>query len=666
MLFRGAARGLAVALTLLLMGAMSISSFLVNALGATFHVDDATCPAVGAGTPGDPFCAIQAGICAAGTGDTVSVAPGTYLESLRMKPGVAVVSTGGAAVTTIDADSRPCIDNTGFCNVGTSAQCSAVVFSTGHDRTSRLEGFTIRGGEGIVQSNRVVGGGVSVFSSPTIVNNIITNNVLAGPTPQGRNLRGAGVYVAIGAPLISNNTISSNTAIPPSGTSGNYTAAYGGGLWLNFGTSATLRNNVISGNNVGSPALTYSLNSGGGIIAFGGTDPNFFIEVEQNLIADNYASDLGGGITSSGFPTSAAEVEITNNVLVGNQSERGGGVYIYQSNTWLVNNTIQNNEGFFGGGIYAGFRNASTPITISNNIIHGNQISTTGGSGGGVYSSYTSNMVVSFNDINGNEHSQCNGALTNASCVGVNGNINADPMFVDAAGRNFMLQLGSPAIDRGDPNSAPSFDIDDVDRGLDGDGTVNSPVNGDFDMGAYESISLCLTFPESCNGIDDNCNLIADDGFPNFDGDADADCVDPDDDNDTVLDASDCAPFDSAAFTFPQDVAGFGVARPNTSLSFALQNIGSSATYDVVSGVMSRVRTMGFAEMYCLDTGLTTGNHLDPLPAPAPGRIRFYMIRAKNNCGDGTLGTVGRDAPGDVCQLGIVDQDNDGSPSSLD
>ena len=45
--------------------------------------------------------------------------------------------------------------------------------------------------------------------------------------------------------------------------------------------------------------------------------------------------------------------------------------------------------------------------------------------------------------------------------------------------------------------------------------------------------------PEACNGKDENCNGQTDEGFPNTDGDLEADCVDPDDDNDTILDDGD-------------------------------------------------------------------------------------------------------------------------------
>ncbi len=51
---------------------------------------------------------------------------------------------------------------------------------------------------------------------------------------------------------------------------------------------------------------------------------------------------------------------------------------------------------------------------------------------------------------------------------------------------------------------------------------------------------------EVCNGIDDDCNGTRDDGFPDFDRDGIADCVDPDIDNDNWPNTNDCAPMDPA------------------------------------------------------------------------------------------------------------------------
>ncbi len=47
---------------------------------------------------------------------------------------------------------------------------------------------------------------------------------------------------------------------------------------------------------------------------------------------------------------------------------------------------------------------------------------------------------------------------------------------------------------------------------------------------------------ELCNGVDDDCDGTTDNGFPDTDGDVQADCVDPDIDNDGAANAADCAP----------------------------------------------------------------------------------------------------------------------------
>ncbi len=66
------------------------------------------------------------------------------------------------------------------------------------------------------------------------------------------------------------------------------------------------------------------------------------------------------------------------------------------------------------------------------------------------------------------------------------GNINADPLFVNAAGGNLRLQLTSPAIDAGNNAAVPSgvtTDLDGNPRIVDGNGDGNAVV----DIGAYET-----------------------------------------------------------------------------------------------------------------------------------------------------------------------------------
>ena len=53
---------------------------------------------------------------------------------------------------------------------------------------------------------------------------------------------------------------------------------------------------------------------------------------------------------------------------------------------------------------------------------------------------------------------------------------------------------------------------------------------------------------EVCNGVDDDCDSLTDEGAPDTDNDGVADCVDDDDDDDGWLDGADCAPRNPDAF----------------------------------------------------------------------------------------------------------------------
>ena len=95
--------------------------------------------------------------------------------------------------------------------------------------------------------------------------------------------------------------------------------------------------------------------------------------------------------------------------------------------------------------------------------------------------------------------------------------------------------------DQADLDGDGQGDLCDTDA--DGDGAPASLDCADFDAEIYPGAT------DACDGADNNCNGEADEGYPNTDAtleDADElkDCVDPDDDNDGVLDESDNCPID--------------------------------------------------------------------------------------------------------------------------
>jgi len=66
--------------------------------------------------------------------------------------------------------------------------------------------------------------------------------------------------------------------------------------------------------------------------------------------------------------------------------------------------------------------------------------------------------------------------------------------------------------------------------------------------------------PERCDGLDNDADTLVDEGFPDHDGDGSADCIDPDDDNDTVPDNTDNCPLISNADQTDTDGDGLGNA----------------------------------------------------------------------------------------------------------
>jgi hypothetical protein len=112
--------------------------------------------------PDSALSSIQAGIDFCSNDDTVLVGPGTYLENIDFDgKAITVVSELGPDVTTIDGGS-PSNPDSGSC----------VIFVSGEDTTSVLEGFTLTNGTGTfcVPAGAFLGGGVFCreSSSPTI------------------------------------------------------------------------------------------------------------------------------------------------------------------------------------------------------------------------------------------------------------------------------------------------------------------------------------------------------------------------------------------------------------------------------------------------------------------------------------------------------------------
>ncbi|MCP4581943.1 MAG: hypothetical protein GY839_10010 [candidate division Zixibacteria bacterium] len=360
---------------------------------------------------------IQNGIDSSGFRDTILVQPGTYLENIVFNGHIIVL--GSLFITTGDPSyiSSTIID-------GGSAH-STIEFSDYESSCTVIAGFTIQNG-----NDHNGGGVICSYSSPSIVNNIITNN-------QADN--GGGIYSYESDPIITDNTIIDNVA-----------NNYGGGLQL-VGDSPIVTGNTISGNT--------AVNYGGGVYAGFST-----ALIQDNTIIGN-ESRWGGGISCF---HSAALIRYNN--IDGNITEYyGAGVFCYYSNPVITNNLITNNEGGNrGGGIYA---QLADPIII-NSTICGNSSDFTGSG----ISISDANPIIKNTIIRMNTDSEssqffigedASAAISYSNIPGSwvgDGNIDIDPQFRDPENGDYHLQAtacgdayNSGCIDIGSPDMTDSL-----------------------------------------------------------------------------------------------------------------------------------------------------------------------------------------------------------------
>jgi parallel beta-helix repeat protein len=379
------------------------------------------------------FAKIQEAINASAAGDTVLVAPGTYVENLNFKgKNITVRSSAGAAMTIIDGNKAG----------------SVVTFTAKEGNAAILSGFTLRNGRSSDE-----GGGVFISeASPTLQDNVITDNLACD---------GLGIAISFGSPLIQRNVISNNRH---SGCAG----IGGGGILLRGAGSARILNNVITGNT--------TLSRGGGLSLWAAGTPT----IRDNIISNNTAARGGGGLEL----VNASNAVIVGNQITGNSAPTGGGI------SWLVpsgapgpvvvNNTIADNDSANGSGIFAdGYDGAARVV---NNIIVASK--------SGQVALFCGNFndtkipILQNNDVFGANGAVAYGGIC-ADQTGTNGNISADPrFFLCTASGHYLLAAGSPALDVGD-NAAPHLlatDLEGFARVWDADCDGASAV----DLGALE------------------------------------------------------------------------------------------------------------------------------------------------------------------------------------
>lgn len=251
--------------------------------------------------PGD-FETIQAAIDAVGGGSTIRVGPGTYHEAISfVGKSITVISSGGPAVTTIDASGK---------------NASVVRFSNGEGSSAVLEGFTLTGGTGsqvnLGGTGYVLGGGIYAANgaTPTINDCVITGNSAEF---------GGGVFNNNASPTFNNCRIRMNTASPSSG----------GGVF-NFSGAAPKFNAV--------EFVSNGAASSGGGMSSQDSDP----VVNNCVFVDNTAAADGGAVRN----IQGAAGQFVNCHFGGNSAGGTGGAFFNDASpsTYISGSTFCGNS----------------------------------------------------------------------------------------------------------------------------------------------------------------------------------------------------------------------------------------------------------------------------------------------------------------------------------
>jgi hypothetical protein len=283
---------------------------------------------------------------------------------------------------------------------------------------------------------------------------------------------GGGIYNKHGSLIITNSTLSENSA-----------GISSGGIY-HFQGTATVTNSTISGN-----SASYR---GGGILN------EDILTVLGSTVSENSAANGGGIYNASGH-----NLAVTNSTLSGNDAAIGGGIY-NDGNLWIGNGTLSGNIAEdYGGGIYSDGSAWIHNATIVFNILNTGTPAGAAGIDGNV-ALYNTLVAGNLRAIS-SEYRDCSGTiyvegmnlfgdLTNCSIdpaspgfYGYLGSLNELGPLQDNGGHTWTHALlpGSRAIDGGDDTicaGGPVYNVDQ--RG------VTRPQGSHCDVGAYEAPSL--------------------------------------------------------------------------------------------------------------------------------------------------------------------------------
>lgn len=369
----------------------------------------------------DDYPTIQAAVDAAGPGDTIIVRDGTYIENVDVNNDhLTIQSENGAEATIVQAANS---DDHVFEVMADYVNISGL---TVKGATTYSAGIYLSGADYCnISNNKASGNFQGIDLEDFSNNNIIENN------------NASNNYVGIYLVYSSNNDIEDNIANTNTWQ----------GIRLHYSSDNNIGNNTANSNNSAGIYLGWHSNNNNNISNNTANSNNkdgiFLWSSSDNTLTGNTASGNNIGIRLN----DSSNNNITNNIVSGNTNTA---ICLSSSSATISNNTIVGN----GVGIFAGTQSTTE---ITNAVLWGN--------GDGL-----DGCTATYSDIEDGDPGE--------------GNISENPLFVDPGSGDYHLRAGSPCIDTGTNEGAPTEDIEGNPRPIDGDGDDTAVT----DMGAYEYV----------------------------------------------------------------------------------------------------------------------------------------------------------------------------------
>ena len=456
--------------------------------------DDAAIGASLAADTGDGSgLSIREAIYWAGTGDTITFNSALSGQTITLNSSRLDIT---GKIITIDGDLNA--DNTPDITISGNDTFTVIY-------TVNLTPVAVLNGLAITHGSAINGGGIiNDTSSPTISYCVFSYN-------SASSYGGAMYNTLKSSPFITHCTFSNNTNTAGSGGAinnnnssptitdcafSNNSAASSGGAIINWGGSISKYPSPVidscsfTANSAGAggaiynsqytaPVITGStfLNNSAGSNQSGGAILSYYSSpaITGCVFSGNQVGGASGRGGAVGF-NSAYSSTVKNCLFFNNSAAYGAGADIYVCGTNVIsfiNDTFSYNTGTSGGGVFR----LSSNVTLTNSILWGDTASEIAGSG-------TGTTTVTYSDIQGG--------------YAGTGNLDIDPLFVDAAGGDLHLQStgghwtsggwvpdagNSPCINAGDPASDYSNEPE--------------PNGGRINMGAFGNTSQASKTPST-------------------------------------------------------------------------------------------------------------------------------------------------------------------------